>query len=137
MLQIEQAIAFDIMGEQIERTEEEILNDEEALIEKSDLTAMGVAVPDVLVTEGDDQPNSAIPVHTDARMREEDFLLETAGKSGSLVEFMQLEQNIKMSTMKSIEGGQAFAGDSFQVDGLADSVGTELTEILDGSKPRQ
>lgn len=54
MLQIEQAIAFDIMGEQIERTEEEILNEEEDLIEKSDLTAMGVAVPEVLVTEGDE-----------------------------------------------------------------------------------
>ena len=58
MLQIEQAIAYDIMGEQIERTEEEILNEEEALIEKSDLTAMGVAVPEVLVTEGDEQPGS-------------------------------------------------------------------------------
>ena len=46
-------------------------------------------------------------------MKEEDFLLATAGKSGSLVEFMQLEKNLKMSTMKSIEGAQGFVGDSF------------------------
>ena len=70
-------------------------------------------------------------------MKEEDFLLATAGKSGSLVEFMQLENNVKMSTMKSIEGAQGFVGDSFQVDGLADSHGTELTEILDPQKARQ
>eukprot|EP00354_Favella_ehrenbergii_P005727 CAMPEP_0170469030 /NCGR_PEP_ID=MMETSP0123-20130129/11992_1 /TAXON_ID=182087 /ORGANISM="Favella ehrenbergii, Strain Fehren 1" /LENGTH=120 /DNA_ID=CAMNT_0010735755 /DNA_START=264 /DNA_END=626 /DNA_ORIENTATION=- len=93
---------------------------------------MGVAVPEMLVTEGDEDIKDGQELgkieqnsRPDHEMKEEDFLLETAGKSHSLVEFMQLENQIKMSTMKSIEGAQsAFVGDSFQVDALADSVGT-------------
>ena len=56
MLKIERDIAYDIMGEQIERTQEQILAeaDQETLIEKSDITAIGVAVPEVLQTEGDE-----------------------------------------------------------------------------------
>ena len=54
MLALERNIAYDIMGEDIERSEQEILNEEADLIEKSDITALGVAVPEVLVTEGDE-----------------------------------------------------------------------------------
>ena len=47
-------IAYDVMGQ--ERTEQEILNQDqnEPMIEKSDITAMGVAVPERLGTEEDD-----------------------------------------------------------------------------------
>ena len=55
MLQLEREIAYDIMEERIERSEHEILNEKDQLLEKSDITAVGVAVPDVLVTEGDDE----------------------------------------------------------------------------------
>lgn len=39
--------------------------------------------------------------------------------------------------MKSVDQGANFVGDSFQVDDLADSVGTELTEILISGRHRQ
>ena len=47
-------IAYDIAGQ--ERSEQEILNQDqnELMIEKSDITAMGVAVPEILGTEEDD-----------------------------------------------------------------------------------
>ena len=50
-------IAYDIAGQ--ERSEEEILNQDqnEPMIEKSDITAVGVAVPERLGTEEDDQDN--------------------------------------------------------------------------------
>jgi len=53
---------------------------------------------------------------------------------------MELESQIKAGTMRSLEGGfiqanQVFAGASFK-DELADSVGTQLTEILDSGRPR-
>lgn len=90
MLAIEREIAYDIMGEQIERTEQQILNEEVPLIESSDVTAFGVAVPEVLVTEedasGEQQPDQSV-----RRMNEDDdcdMLLATAGKNHSLVEFM-------------------------------------------------
>ena len=133
MLRIERDIAYDIMGEHIERTEEDILAEEEneALIEKSDITALGVIVPEVLVTEGDEY----VQLATDTEDHS-DIMMETAGKSGSLVEFMQLEDQVKLSTMKSVEQGPNFVGDSFHVDEMADSVGTELTEILVSGRQR-
>ena len=50
-------IAYDIAGQ--ERSEQEILNQDqnEPMIEKSDITAVGVAVPERLGTEEDDQDN--------------------------------------------------------------------------------
>ena len=67
MLRLEREIAYDIMDENVERSEHEILNQKEQMIQKSDITAMGVAVPEMLVTEGDDedvtfmQPDSNFP----------------------------------------------------------------------------
>ena len=48
-------IAYDIAGQ--ERSEQEILNQDqnEPMIEKSDITAVGVAVPERLGTEEDEQ----------------------------------------------------------------------------------
>ena len=133
MLRIERDIAYDIMGEHIEQTEEDILAEEEneALIEKSDITALGVIVPEVLVTEGDEYVQQATGSEDHS-----DIMMETAGKSGSLVEFMQLEDQVKLSTMKSLEQGPNFVGDSFHVDEMANSVGTELTEILVSGRHR-
>lgn len=61
MLELEREIAYDIVGENIERTEQEILADDEQMIEKSDITAVGVAVPEVLVTEEDAKTSHADP----------------------------------------------------------------------------
>ena len=56
MVALERDIAYDILGENLERSEKEIMDEacDEPLIEKSDITAMGAVVPDVLVTEEDE-----------------------------------------------------------------------------------
>ena len=46
---------------------------------------------------------------------------------------MEIESSIKKATMRSGDGGNVFVGDSF-ADELADSVGTQLTEVLNTSK---
>ena len=59
MLQLERDIAYDIMAENVERSEQEILNDDEQMIEKSDITAVGVVVPEMLVTEEDQDEDAS------------------------------------------------------------------------------
>ena len=64
MLALERDIAYDIAGDNPGgRSEEEILKQEaeEDLIEKSGLTAMGVAVPEMLSRE----PAQAVPTEED------------------------------------------------------------------------
>ena len=67
-----------------------------------------MAVPEVLQTEGDE------PVQEFGQGDEQsDIMMETAGKSHSLVEFMQLEDQIKQSTMRNEEQTPNFVGDTF------------------------
>lgn len=58
MLQLEMEIAYDVMGQ--ERSEQEILDQDqnEPMIEKSDITAVGVAVPERLGTEEDNDEDN-------------------------------------------------------------------------------
>ena len=51
-----------------------------------------------------------------------------------MVEFLEIESQIKQATMHS--GNNVFVGDSFNrdEDELADSVGTQLTEVVDMGK---
>ena len=131
------------MDENVERSQQEILNDNEPIIERSDLTAMGVAVPEMLITEEDEalddaplsqhKKNNVPQFYSKAANRigqengdDEDALGHTYAKSGSLVEFMEIESQIKQATMRSGIGERVFVGDSFneQVDELGDSIGT-------------
>ena len=146
MLKLERDIAYGIMEENIERSEQEILKegDEEQMIEKSDLTALGVAVPEVLVTEEDDIAES-MPVFGrrttqetrnevgDGNENGEDDGMAQTYKSHSLVEFMEFEDQIKQGTFN--ERGNVFVGDTFR-DEMAESVKTELTEMVTGSGKR-
>ena len=56
---------------------------------------------------------------------------KTFAKSHSLIEFMEVENQIKQGTLN---GSNVFVGESFRRDDLGDSVGTELTELLDGKR---
>ena len=82
------------MGEKVERTQEEILAEDECALETSDRTALGVAPPEILVSDTDALP----AVNKLVTEESEDYLLHTAGKHNSLVEFMQLEDQVKNTT---------------------------------------
>lgn len=73
------------------------------MIEKSDITAMGVVVPEVLVTEGDHDGDATAFMNAQGRAfgaagdNDEDDpadMMKTF-KSNSLVEFMQIESQVK------------------------------------------
>ena len=137
MLALEREIAYDMVGDRV-RTEAEILREgaDEAAIEKSDLTAMGVAVPDELGMEfgegGLMDADRATPMMSSAGRDNRIADFADTYKTGSLVEFMEIESQVKQATMHS--GTNVFVGDSFNRDDLADSVGTQLTEVLDSGK---
>jgi len=117
MLRIEQAIAHDIGGKYVAGTGQL----EAPLHEKLNLTTM--AVPEALMRE----ENSASNLHRADEDDDADMLAATAGRNHSLVEFMQIEDRLRQGTLRSIGG---FAGESFR-DDFADSIGTQLTEIVD------
>ena len=52
MLEFEREIALEIFDEGNERSQEDIFKQEEHVVEKSDTTALGVALPEMLVREG-------------------------------------------------------------------------------------
>ena len=123
MLRIERDIEYDMLEENIERSQQDILNqdNEEQLIEKSDLTAMGVTVPEMLVTEEDQQQQDL-----DDNLANRAAMIKTH-KTNSLYEFMDIESQIEQATD---EKPQVLVGNSFTTDELANTVGTELTEVL-------
>ena len=128
MLRLEQEIAYDIAGDTVERTQEEILNQKEHMIEKSDLTEIGVAVPEMLVTEEDEGGTIMHPDQSRVNQgqSDEEDRFDMTHKTDELDEFMKLESQVKQATMGSRDGdvaAQVFVGDSFR-DEMADSIGT-------------
>ena len=110
------------------------------MVEKSGLTEMGA--PQTTIMKKSDYA-SMYPQQNRASDEGSDDgdAFGATYKTESLVEFMNIESQIKQSTINSKDGSigapaaqQVFVGDSFR-DELADSVGTQLTEIVQvGSK---
>jgi len=57
---------------------------------------------------------------------------KTFAKSNSMIEFMEFESQFKQGTFNG--SGNVFVGDSFRRDELGDSIGTQLTEMLEGKR---
>ena len=97
MMALEREIAYDIAGVHPGgRSEEEILQQEadEAQIEKSGLTAKGIAFPNMLLTEGDqaiqiDDEDRKTPTGVENHEMLHD--LNSTNKTNSLLEFMEIE----------------------------------------------
>ena len=97
------------MVENVDQTEEEILNQKEQMIEKSALTEIGVAVPEMLVTEEDEGATIMYAdKDTDEKIENEDEDgLGATYRQNSLAEFMNIENEVKHATMNSREGEAA------------------------------